>query len=318
MANGRPGLNFGFQNNEPTRPVTGAVDSSFIYNPTGLTDETIAYICDDKNIVERIYDNTLKVKSDNDISIVNKSHGNDGKLYIVKWNTKDHLRLLGEHKNNYKKYIKLLEGGFDFIIPLLYAKTNYKKEGDMYYSVMITEYIPGQTLEKFPADTLEYAHIMSIIEQLKGCLGSLSSRGFVHRDIKPENIFIHIRDEGFKVYLIDFDILCNTGHLAESEKFMTCRLFPDDTIKGTHKYARPNSTPAVRKGPNYVYTPKNDLYSLGIVIKNTLSYISKGNKGDLENYGEAMMLENIQGGRRKTNRRKYKSIKRRKTIKKRY
>jgi serine/threonine protein kinase len=296
--------------------VTGAVDPSFIYNPTGLTDETIAYICDDANIVETIYNNTPGVKSENYITIVNKSHGNDGKLYIVKWNRKDHLRLLDEQTNNYKKYIKLLEGGFDFIIPLLYAKTNYKVVDGFYYSVMITEYIPGQTLEKFPADTLEYAHIMSIIEQLRTCLGSLSPRGFVHRDIKPENIFIH--DEGFKVYLIDFDTLCNIEDAKKDELFMTCRLFPDETIKGTHKYARPNSTPAVRKGKNYVYTPKNDLYSLGIVIKDTLSLISKGNKGDLVNYGEAMMLENIQGGRRKTNRRKYKSIKRRKTIKKRY
>ena len=334
MAANRPTLNFGLgnsDNNAPPSPhrqlllkkmtdITGALDSSFIYNPSELSDETIAYICDDKNIVEYIYNNSAGpfVEAANYTTIVNKSRGIDGELYIVKWNTKEVLQFLDEQTKNYKKYMKMLEEGFDFVIPLLYAKTNYKKKGDTYYNVMITRYIPGQTLEKFPANSLDHEQIRNIINQLVRCLQSLSSRGFVHRDIKPENIFIHISDAEFKVYLIDFDTVCNMEAEEKGEIFMTCRLFPDETIKGTRSYARPNSTLNVRKRANYIYTSKNDLYSLGIVIRDTLSRISKDKKADLTAYGEAMMLENLKGGRRKTNRRKYKSLKRRKTIKRRY
>ena len=246
--------------------------TQFKYNPEKISDEKIREIY--ATVVENIYNNEAT-------SIVNLCKDGDGKLYIVKINPTESVerRYI---KQNYENHISLQAENFPFVMPLLYAETFNAKlnPGCKGANFSITRYIEGQSLEKFKANSLDLATINSIIEQLVEALKALDSKNYVHRDIKPANIFI--AKDNNKVYIIDFDTLCN----GDPEKKMSCMLLGrENTYRGTYIYARPNSL----KTRPYTYRYINDWYSLGLVIQ-YLAVVSQAQKPDIRGKGESLRL----------------------------
>jgi serine/threonine protein kinase len=282
-------LNISSNNNNNSPPKFAVVPDKtyWNYNPTAMAD----------SLIREIYSNIVETIHDNGYSTVNKCRDSTGRLYIVKINpSKPDERFI--FKKNYEKYIHLVDAKFSFIMPLLYAEIfnkNSVRQGKLGSNFSITPYVEGKSLDKFEGNSLDSEIVFSIMQQLKSALEQLSSKNFIHRDIKPENIFI---GKDYKVYLLDFDELCNTVW-GQREKMGCVLLGLQNNIRGTRKYARPNS---IRTRP-YKYTFKNDLYSLGLVIKE-LSRISKSKKEAIELQGITMSILNKTGGRKRTNRKK--------------
>lgn len=241
---------------------------------------------------ERIFDKKGLIIGQGTESIVYLSEY-EGRRYIVRVQKSDYIGRLTFIKNT-QKYISVL--GYDFVIPLLYAKVfvPYKtktksKYASWGYNFQIMPYIEGQTLDKFDGNSLDYKIVLSIIEQLEVSLRSLADDGFVHRDIKPANIFLS--DSG-KVYLIDFDTLCSGAD---------CLNFSEQIV-GSYNYSKPNAITAERP---YMYTPKYDLWSLGKTI-GELAKKSSSKKQDLISIAIGFQVINKIGGKTRKHKRKVK------------
>ena len=278
-------LNISNNNNNPNSTVPDT--TYWNYNPTAMED----------GLIREIYSNIVETIHHNHYSTVNKCRDSSGRLYIVKINPSDSdERFI--FKKNYEKYIYLVKAKFPFIMPLLYAEIfnkNSVRRGERGSNFSITPYAEGKSLDKYEGNSLDSEAVFSIIGQLKSALEQLSSKKFIHRDIKPENIFIR-KDN--TVFLLDFDELCNTDW-GQRENMGCVLLGLQNNIRGTRKYARPNS---IKTRP-YTYTFKSDLYSLGLVIKE-LSRISKSKKEVIELQGITMSILNKSGGRKRTYRKK--------------
>ena len=126
------------------------------------------------------------------------------------------------------------------------------KEED--FSLVVEEYIPGQTLETLiEAKKITPAEGAKIFKQFCHGLKELHRLGIIHRDIKPANIII--KETGTPV-LIDFD----SSRLITDKKDKAA----DTVLLGTKGYAPPEQF-------GYAATDiRSDIYALGITFENLL------------------------------------------------
>jgi serine/threonine-protein kinase len=126
------------------------------------------------------------------------------------------------------------------------------QEGPSYIAM---EYVPGGTLkERISSDgPLEPGVAASLALQIAEALGAAHERGVVHRDIKPQNVLLTATG-GAKV--ADFGI---------ARAASTATISQTSVILGTASYMSPEQ--AVGEPA----TPRSDLYSLGIVLYETLT-----------------------------------------------
>src|SRR5215213_7261911 len=126
------------------------------------------------------------------------------------------------------------------------------EEGASYIAM---EYVPGGTLKEWISreGPLEAADAAGIGAQVAEALGAAHDRGMVHRDIKPQNVLLAARG-GAKV--ADFGI-ARAGSSATISR--------TGSVMGTAGYMSPEQ--ALGKPA----TPKSDLYSLGVVLYETLT-----------------------------------------------
>jgi serine/threonine-protein kinase len=126
------------------------------------------------------------------------------------------------------------------------------EEGASYIAM---EYVPGGTLkERISRDgPLEAEEAAGLGAQVAEALGAAHERGMVHRDIKPQNVLLTARG-GAKV--ADFGI-ARAGSSATISR--------TGSVMGTAGYMSPEQ--ALGKPA----TPKSDLYSLGVVLYETLT-----------------------------------------------
>ena len=122
-------------------------------------------------------------------------------------------------------------------------------------SYIAMEYVSGGTLkERISEDgPLETAAAAAIGAQVAEALGAAHDRGMVHRDIKPQNVLLTARGEA---KVADFGIARAASSVTISQT---------GSVMGTAGYMSPEQ--ALGKPA----TPKSDLYSLGVVLYETLT-----------------------------------------------
>ncbi|MGD8956259.1 MAG: serine/threonine-protein kinase [Chromatiaceae bacterium] len=119
---------------------------------------------------------------------------------------------------------------------------------------MAMEYCPGGTLKQYILDGRSRSQALTILRQIAAALGYAHDHGFIHRDIKPGNVLF--RDDGTAV-LSDFGI-------AKTVDGST-RVTREGWAIGTPEYMSPEQ--AAGKD----LSPSSDLYSLGVVLYETLT-----------------------------------------------
>ena len=126
------------------------------------------------------------------------------------------------------------------------------QEGPSYIAM---EYVPGGTLkERISSDgPLEPGVAASLALQIAEALGAAHERGVVHRDIKPQNVLLTATGDA---KVADFGI---------ARAASTATISQTSVILGTASYMSPEQ--AVGEPA----TPRSDLYSLGIVLYETLT-----------------------------------------------
>jgi WD40 repeat protein len=133
------------------------------------------------------------------------------------------------------------------IVPLY----NYWRKPDGAYLVM--RWLPGSLRAELKRGPLSLEETASVFDQIAGALAFAHRHGIVHRDLKPDNILL---DEDGNAYLADFGIakeVINMAAISDSDGF------------GTISYAAPEQF--TRKP----ITPQTDIYSLGVVLYETLT-----------------------------------------------
>jgi serine/threonine protein kinase len=280
-----------------TVPRSQAADSDYwIFNPRNLSPEQVSAISN--NVIEIIYQTNNRT--------VYKCSDEAGNLYTVKKITSTFPERK-QFKKSLEGYTMIQNQNFPFIAPLVYAETfNRNNMSTMINrisgtNIIITEYVEGKSLEKIPTNSVDYKTAMSILDQLNNILFKISQKGFVHRDIKGENIILTPEN---KVYLIDFDTLCNThdatgNHSCKVEWWGGIGEGGEAALVGTYKYTRA----AARKRP-YTYSPADDKYALGMLIVEQLRRIAKTGKNTFEIIGNAMEKKWQSGGKKRTLKRK--------------
>lgn len=287
-------LSFNSGENSPQRVAPAAVPDpgAYVYNPHNFTSEQVRRIID--NVIEIIYSTGDKT--------VNKCRDDAGNIYTVKI-VSGGSDIRARFKKATEAHIMIQEAGFDFISPIIYAKSYDKSDsttminGVSGNNILIAKYIEGRSLEKIPSDSLDYKTVLSIQDQLIHILSEISARGFVHRDIRGENIVVTPTN---KVYLIDFETLCDVTRTHFSDPHSCTVVWWGSSAEagegrtvGTVKYTRAKA----RVRP-YTYVPADDKYALGMLIESHLRRISKSSKGVFDLIGSNMRLKHQGGGRR--------------------
>ena len=221
----------------------------------------------------------------------------------------------------YRKYARLCAENFDFVMPLLYAKTydlNATQTGpESGVNFMIMPYITGTTLNSFDPNSLPYDVVSSIISQLSDAISQFQQKGYVHKDFNPRNILIDARDK-YKVYLIDFEALCNERILREPGQesvAWTCIADHSQIDRGggrgiSANYAHPN---ALIQSAFYHFNNRNDLHALGTILKRKLAEVSIDGKEEILQQANEIFsrskkikpaeVERAEGGSRRVTRR---------------
>ncbi len=131
---------------------------------------------------------------------------------------------------------------------------DFHQEEELFYLAM--EYMSGGSLQDkiTAAGRLPSAEAFKLVRQVAEGLNHAHSKGFIHRDIKPSNILIS--DEGDAV-ITDFGIV----KALKSTKLTKTAIGG----LGTSEYMAPEQSRGEKVGP------ASDLYSLGVVLYETLT-----------------------------------------------
>lgn len=134
-------------------------------------------------------------------------------------------------------------------------KANLMKESAIGFLIVMPK-IARPTLETAifgKKDFEDFGIIITFFEKLVKAFQCMHEAGFVHADIKPENIFV---SSSLNPIIYDFNISTRINKL--------------DTPKGTLNFISPEFLEALESNSLVKYTPKVDIYSLGIVLYNML------------------------------------------------
>jgi eukaryotic-like serine/threonine-protein kinase len=129
---------------------------------------------------------------------------------------------------------------------------------------LVLEYIEGETLaRRLEGGSLSPSETELLATEVLGALAAIHAAGVVHRDVKPSNILL---DRDRHAHLTDFGI----ARMAEATD-----LTQTGHVIGTLGYMAPE----VREGGPA--TPRSDLYSCGIVLRECLPAGSSSGVGEL-------------------------------------
>ena len=129
------------------------------------------------------------------------------------------------------------------------------------YPFYVMQYFQGQTLQKLLDENQTLTLDLALRIILKVCHGlkEAHNKGIIHRDLKPDNIFLISGGEVVKI--IDFGIAKKIDEESKEHTELTVA----GTFLGTYRYASPEQC----RGANI--DSRTDIYSLGVVLYETLS-----------------------------------------------
>jgi len=170
-----------------------------------------------------------------------------------------------------KKEIQLLCALDHPNIVKLYEYAEDPKRNEL---VLVLEYLPGGDCLSLLRDArcqLAEPMVGRIVRQVLLSLGYCHAQGVVHRDIKPENIMLteYGAWRAPDCKLIDF------GLAARYDR-------PLKDFLGTASYVAPE---ALKRQADYTYTPKADIWALGVTVTELLSGVNPFGK-PAENGGD--------------------------------
>lgn len=127
---------------------------------------------------------------------------------------------------------------------------------------LVMELLEGHTLddELHRVGHLPPLRCLEILRPLCEVLAAAHGMGIIHRDIKPQNIFLHQRQGGEVVKMLDFGIAKLVGE-AEIAQQLTL----DGNSVGTPAYMAPE------RFLNEPYDGRSDVYSLGVTLYEMLA-----------------------------------------------
>jgi len=116
-------------------------------------------------------------------------------------------------------------------------------------------------------DVLKKGHwpihdVVRVLDQLTAALAVAHRNNVVHRDIKPANILL---DEAQNVYLADFGIAADLGHITDYATMLASQEASSDGFIGSPDYISPEQ---IREQPA---GPQSDIYSMGLVVYELLT-----------------------------------------------
>ena len=131
---------------------------------------------------------------------------------------------------------------------------DFHQEGELFYLAM--EYMSGGSLQDKLSEVgrLPSSEALKLVRQVAEGLNHAHNKGFIHRDIKPSNILIS--DEGDAV-ITDFGIVKALKSTKLTKTVMGGL--------GTSEYMAPEQASGEK------VSPASDLYSLGVVLYETLT-----------------------------------------------
>ena len=132
--------------------------------------------------------------------------------------------------------------------------TIYALEESESIQYIVTEYVPGETLDvEFERGPLDPDAVIDIGLQLSAALSAAHGKGVTHRDLKPNNI---IRASDGKLKLVDFGLALG----YEPDEDTHTRLTDPGSLLGTPAYMSPEQL----RGNSADF--RSDLFSLGILL----------------------------------------------------
>ncbi|TBU09689.1 protein kinase [Hamiltosporidium magnivora] len=152
---------------------------------------------------------------------------------------------------NEKEIYKLLKSEY---IPKIYGTARYAEK----YKVLILEYFECTLYDYFKKNLVKNLEMFVIIKHILFGLRLLHDNEIIHNDLKSNNIFIV---EDLQIKIIDFGLSCTENNLYF--------IFEDYNPKEINQYTY--ISPEVRNSISY--TTKADIWSLGSLIKDIVSYL---------------------------------------------
>jgi serine/threonine protein kinase len=140
---------------------------------------------------------------------------------------------------------------------------------------LVMDYLNGVTLDQVieQRGCLSPDEFRPILRQVCEAIGYAHTMGIIHRDIKPENIILLEKDgRNDFVKVVDFGVA-----KLIADKDPDAKLTKTGTICGSPAYLSPEQARSV------ALDPRSDVYSLGIVIFETLTGVLPFTAGDLIN-----------------------------------
>ncbi|WP_309894010.1 serine/threonine-protein kinase [Archangium sp.] len=129
------------------------------------------------------------------------------------------------------------------------------------YLVLVMEYIPGRTVNRWAAEDNPCAReVAGLMLKLGHALGRVHAAGVLHRDLKDDNVLVRASDG--EPVLVDFA----AGAMPGTPRVTRGALAPADlrfrSPESVAFFLRPNRQP----GERYLYAPTDDLYALGVLF----------------------------------------------------
>ena len=135
----------------------------------------------------------------------------------------------------------------------VYEKTKYEGK-----AALVMEYVSGYTLkEYFQNNTLSIKEFLEVSVQVCQVLGEIHQKKIIHKDIDSKNILV---TEGKEIKIIDFGISTKLSIKSHN-------LSNPEKLEGTLAYISPEQTGRM----NRVVDHRSDLYSLGVVLYETIT-----------------------------------------------
>ncbi len=168
--------------------------------------------------------------------------------------------------------------------PHILAIHGFGRDGAVAYAV--TELLEGETLrERLAAGPLPPRKAVELAQQIARGLAAAHAKDFVHRDLKPENLFLTRQG---RAKILDFGLATLSATPAGATELPTRTAFSaPGTVVGTAAYMSPEQVRGER------VDARSDLFSLGVVLYETLTGTSPFRRGTAAESMTALLHEDV-------------------------